>query len=175
MEKEVEFVITVPEDISTEICIKTNARQTVSVLIEIFVKAKTYVVISSPFLQDFAIVNKNLETAILAAISRGVQLRIISTENSLDDLDLKRFGRGIKVYQPVDNVEDSKVLGSHAKFCLADGAIVYLGSANITQPGLGKHIEMGVFAGKGLASKVEKLWDYLSLHGFLIEREELGT
>jgi phosphatidylserine/phosphatidylglycerophosphate/cardiolipin synthase-like enzyme len=77
--------------------------------------------------------------------------------------------QNVKVYQPIDNVRNTEILGSHAKFCLVDGEKVYIGSANITNPGLGQHIEMGILGKKDLAKKVEKLWDYLDKHGFLKE------
>lgn len=164
----VEFVITVPEKVSTDLCIKADARQTASVLIDIFLSARKYVILSSPFLQDFA-TNENLELSIQTALARNVKLIIISTGESLKGINLKRFKKNITVYQPADNAKNSKVLGSHAKFCLADGELVYIGSANITIPGLGKHIEMGVLGKKQLAKKVEKFWNYLSEYGFLVE------
>jgi phosphatidylserine/phosphatidylglycerophosphate/cardiolipin synthase-like enzyme len=168
-ENEIEFVVTVPEKISTEVCIETDARQTTAVLIDIFISAKKYVILSSPFLQNFKIVNPNLEEAIKNALGRGVEMIIISTGNSLSTSDIKKLGNNIKVYQPIDNVENNKILGSHAKFCLSDGEIVYIGSANITELGLGKHIEMGILGKKELAKKVEKFWNYLSKRGFLVE------
>lgn len=167
--KDLEFVITVPEEKSTEICIKTDARQTVAVLIDIFLAAKKYVILSAPYLQDFPISNPNLELAIQTALARGVQLIIVSTGKSIGYIDLKRLGKNLKVYQPKENLKDEKTIGSHAKFCLADGEIVYIGSANFTVPGLGKHVEMGVLGTKSLAKKVEKFWYYLYQYGFLIE------
>jgi phosphatidylserine/phosphatidylglycerophosphate/cardiolipin synthase-like enzyme len=166
---EIEFVITVPEEISAELCIKTNARQTISVLIDIFLKAKKYVILSSPFLQDFVIVNRNLELAVQAALKREVKLIIISTGKSLKGLDVNRYGKNVKLYRPITNDYNNKELGSHAKFCSADGEVVYIGSANMTMPGMGKHIEMGIFGKKELAKKVELFWDTLSKRGFLTE------
>lgn len=168
--KEIEFVVTVPEEVATEICMRTEARQTSAVLIDIFLAAKKYVVLSAPFLQNFNVVNPNLKTAIKAASERDVKITIISTGKSLAHFNSASIGRNVRVFQPVDNFENDNILASHAKFCLADGELVYIGSANITELGQGKHIEMGVLGRKELARKVEKFWEYLSRNGFLIER-----
>ncbi len=38
---------------------------------------------------------------------------------------------------------ETSEIGSHAKVCLADDEVCYLGSANLTAHGLGRHLELG--------------------------------
>jgi phosphatidylserine/phosphatidylglycerophosphate/cardiolipin synthase-like enzyme len=51
-------------------------------------------------------------------------------------------------------------LGSHAKFCVADGRRAYVGSANLTGPGLSEHLEIGLLVHGKVAKQIEELWLY---------------
>jgi phosphatidylserine/phosphatidylglycerophosphate/cardiolipin synthase-like enzyme len=50
----------------------------------------------------------------------------------------------LTLFRPAANVIDEERLGSHAKFCVADGESAYVGSANLTGPGLAGQLEMGL-------------------------------
>lgn len=61
------------------------------------------------------------------------------------------------------------VLGSHAKFCIADGIRAYLGSANLTFLGLNQHLEMCVLVQEDIARQIFQFWQQLREIGFFVE------
>jgi phosphatidylserine/phosphatidylglycerophosphate/cardiolipin synthase-like enzyme len=69
------------------------------------------------------------------------------------------------LYRPTANLESERHLGSHAKFCIADAASAYLGSANFTGLGLGGHLEMGVLLKGKLAADIALFWEMLKEQG----------
>jgi phosphatidylserine/phosphatidylglycerophosphate/cardiolipin synthase-like enzyme len=58
---------------------------------------------------------------------------------------------------PAANIADEERLGSHAKFCVADGQIAYIGSTNLTGPGLSEHFEMGLLVQGSVAKQIEEI------------------
>jgi phosphatidylserine/phosphatidylglycerophosphate/cardiolipin synthase-like enzyme len=66
-------------------------------------------------------------------------------------------------------VLDPRLLGSHAKFCVSDGVAAYIGSANLTGPGLAGHIELGVLVRGPVAKQVEEFWMLCHQLGLFIE------
>jgi phosphatidylserine/phosphatidylglycerophosphate/cardiolipin synthase-like enzyme len=64
----------------------------------------------------------------------------------------------VRFYRPHQNVMDEQRLGSHAKFCVADGKSAYVGSANLTAPGLSDQIEMGLLVHGEVAHQIEAFW-----------------
>jgi len=72
-------------------------------------------------------------------------------------------------YDPVVNVLDEKLLGSHAKFCVADGSAAYVGSANLTGPALSSQLEMGILIRGPLARQVEEFWNLCLQMGIFVE------
>ena len=55
---------------------------------------------------------------------------------------------------------DVTELGSHAKFCISDNTAAYVGSANLTKPGLGEHFELGVLVRGQAALDMRRFWDF---------------
>lgn len=55
----------------------------------------------------------------------------------------------------------------HGKFVLADDADCYVGSANMTAQGFGKHLELGARLGQAEASKLRELLDRLRVAEYL--------
>jgi phosphatidylserine/phosphatidylglycerophosphate/cardiolipin synthase-like enzyme len=51
--------------------------------------------------------------------------------------------RSLKGLTVIEIETETSELGSHAKVCLADDEVCYLGSANLTAHGLGRHLELG--------------------------------
>jgi phosphatidylserine/phosphatidylglycerophosphate/cardiolipin synthase-like enzyme len=86
--------------------------------------------------------------ALRACLERGTRVDLVSTGTSLTGLDLRELKRvtagRLRTFQPRENVGDPRILGSHAKFCLADGEHAYIGSANITHKGIWGHLEIGL-------------------------------
>lgn len=165
MESDYQFVITPPQDYAAEVSYDNMTRNTLGVLAEIIQAADRYVVIGSPYLHGFPYKNKVIEYSLEAALNRGVQLHIVSTKGGLKKVNLKPYqSKDVWLYTPEwDNMSG---LGSHAKFCLADGRLVYMGSANFTYSGLNLHLEMGVFARGEMAKQLEQFWDYMVRKGF---------
>jgi phosphatidylserine/phosphatidylglycerophosphate/cardiolipin synthase-like enzyme len=170
----VEFVITVPEPFGAELAYRARARTSLGVLAQLISQAERYLVIAAPYIQSGGAIDAGpLADALRAALQRGVNVDIVSTGGGLQAVDverLRRTGRGqVRLFQPHANVEDEGRLGSHAKFCIADDWHAYIGSANLTGPGLSTNLEMGVLVHGGLASQVREFWMYLRDVGFFVE------
>jgi phosphatidylserine/phosphatidylglycerophosphate/cardiolipin synthase-like enzyme len=158
-----DLVITAPAEMISRLAYSARCRQTLGVLTELIAMATDRLIISAPFLQPGAGISTGvLNAALKAALKRGVNVELVTTGQSLAGLDissLKRAAFGhLRVSQPTTNVLDPKVLGSHAKFCVSDGVAAYIGSANLTGPGLAGHIELGVLVRGPLARQVEEFW-----------------
>lgn len=168
------FVITVPEPYGSELAHRARARTSLGVLAQLIAQAKRNLVIAAPFIQSGEGIDAGpLADALRAALQRGVNVDVISTDGGLQAVDaerLRRMGRGhLRLFQPHANIEDEGRLGSHAKFCLADDWHAYIGSANLTGPGLSTNLEMGVLVHGELASQVREFWRYLREVGFFVE------
>lgn len=173
-EAEVEVVVTVPEPFGAELVSRFGVRTTLGVLTELLASARHHVVIAAPFIQGAEGLHAGpLGMALIAALKRGVQVDVISTGASLAGLDLGNLrelaGTRFRTFQPRGNVEDPRMLGSHAKFCLSDTDHAYVGSANITQKGISGHLEMGVLLHGKPAQQVFALVRALMESGYLIE------
>jgi len=119
--------------------------------------------------------DKNLQAALRGALERGVRIDLISTHQSLHGMDLRTvraagLGR-LQVFQPRANQEVQGVLGSHAKFYVADGKSAYLGSANLTFLGLNQHLELGLLLQDDIAREIMNLWHELRTIGFFVPLE----
>jgi phosphatidylserine/phosphatidylglycerophosphate/cardiolipin synthase-like enzyme len=66
---------------------------------------------------------------------------------------------------------DKRRLGSHAKFCIPDWDSAYIGSANLTSPGLGENVEIGVMVRGEVARQLERFWQYAVDIGLCIPYE----
>ncbi len=84
----------------------------------------------------------------LSNVVLSLILLVPGTElDSLDRDGLRSIAKSyIRFFQPSANFENSAKLGIHAKFCVVDANHAYIGSANLTKPGLEEHFEMGIFS-----------------------------
>lgn len=172
----VELVITAPEPYGLELAYQTRCRVTLGVLTTLMAQARNHVVISAPFLQaGYGLSDGPLAYALRAALNRGVDVDIVSTKLGLQVLnatDLRQGARGkLRLFRHQANIEDEQNLGSHAKFCIADGEQAYVGSANLTGPGLSKHFEMGLLVRGEVAKQIEEFWEYAVDIGLFIPDE----
>lgn len=168
------LVITAPSDIIGPLAYSARCRQTLGVLTELIATASHRLIISAPFLQPGAGISAGvLNSALHAALQRGVAVELVTTTQSLSGLDIDSFRRAatgyLRVSRPISNALDPKALGSHAKFCVSDGVAAYIGSANLTGPGLGSHIELGVLVRGSLAKQVEEFWTLCHQLGIFVE------
>lgn len=169
-----DLVITAPAEMLATLAYSARCRQTLGVLTELIATATDRLIISAPFLQPGAGISTGvLNAALKAALKRGVKVELVTTGQSLSGLDIASLKRaatgGLRVSQPTTNVLDSKVLGSHAKLCVSDGIAAYIGSANLTGPGLAGHIELGVLVRGAVAKQVEEFWILCHQLGLFVE------
>lgn len=172
----VQLVITAPEPDGIRIAHEVGARTTLGVLTTLIAQAKHTIVLAAPFMQPREGLSKDpLASALASALKRGVIVDLASTRDSLDTLDRDKLRniakKYIRFFQPSANYQDATKLGLHAKFCVVDAQYAYIGSANLTQPGLQQHFEMGVLVRGNIAAQIEELWHYLVEKGFFVEVE----
>ena len=159
----VELVITPPEPFGVVLADRTNCRTTLGVLTQLLVQAEQRVVISAPFLQQgYGLSGGPMAVALKGALVRGCHVDIVSTRRSLTTLNAASFRDGavgkLRLFCSTVNINDDTRLGSHAKFCVSDGWRAYVGSANLTHPGLSGHLEIGLFVMGKVAKQIEELW-----------------
>jgi phosphatidylserine/phosphatidylglycerophosphate/cardiolipin synthase-like enzyme len=159
------LVITAPEPFGAQLAYVAAARMTLGVLTELAVTARRCLVLAAPYLGEDVFDSGVLAAAIHAALDRGVLVELATTGQQVQNLApalARRRGDGrLILYRPAANIASEDRLGSHAKFCISDGAAAYLGSANFTGPGLGGHLEMGVLLRGDLAAKIAAFWGTL--------------
>ena len=140
-------------------------------LIEIVSKARQSLFLAAPFIY----VSPNLAAgslvpALYHAARRGVAIDIVSTAESLERLrsSMPEFAaqRTVRLFRPTAGLS-ATALGSHAKVFIADERYAYMGSANLTDPGLKTNLEMGVLIEGTLARQAADFWKELIGLGFL--------
>jgi phosphatidylserine/phosphatidylglycerophosphate/cardiolipin synthase-like enzyme len=172
----VEVVVTVPDELPRDLLVPTAMRTTLGVLVELIAESRSRVILASPFLQlASAVCRGPLGVALGSAAGRGVLIDVVSMGGSLTNLDTtelaeQRRPMTVRISQPRPNLVDSDVIGSHAKFCLVDGAAAYIGSANFTEKGLTKHFELGVLVRGQPASDIWSIVNRLFVDGFFVPR-----
>ena len=171
---EVEFVVTLPNDKDNLITYKSDARTTLGVLFQIISQAENEIIISVPFLSTMPLFEQNSIGILLSyAFERGVKVSLGTTSSGIDEvLNQEVFQNNknlIRLYQATENLRNDKLLGTHAKFYLADNETCYLGSANFTYLGINKHIEMGVLIRGPLVKNIFKFWNLLISEGYYTE------
>lgn len=167
------LVITPAGHVGASLGAETNCRLTIGVLVELFAGAKRRIVIAAPFMQPgHGLSGGILREAFTGSLRRGVCVEIASTAHGLGSLSLDGLPGGLRklvtCYTPMIPRESNQQLGSHAKFCVADGCHAYIGSANLTGPGLGEQIEIGVLVHGPVASQLEGFWRYAVTSGLYV-------
>ncbi len=173
VEPSVELVVTAPVPFAALLAYRTRCRTTVGVLTQLIAEAQRHVIIAAPFIQSgYGLSSGVLADASRSALRRGVDLDVLSTGQSLNTVDRGHFvqdARGrLRFFQAAAHLADDQQLGSHAKFCVADGEAAYVGSANLTGRGLSGQIEMGVLIRGFVARQIEEFWDYGIEHGLFV-------
>lgn len=165
VESAVELVVTAPEPFGASLAYRIRCRTTIGVLTQIIAESASHIIIASPFMQPgYGLSAGTLADALRAALKRGVNVDVLSTDQSLQTIDrasLMHEAKGkIRFFQAVFHNLDGQQLGSHAKFCIADGELAYVGSANLTGRGLSGQVEMGVLIHGPVAHQIKEFWDY---------------
>ena len=165
MKSDAQLVITAPAPYGPILANKTGARLTLGVLTQLISGARSTLIISAPYIQNsFGLPENELQLSLKTALGRGVEISLISTLKSLQQLNISELAQGdfekLKLFRPAANIENEEFLGSHAKFCVADGERAYIGSANLTKPGMHNNMELGILVDGVVAKQVEKFWKH---------------
>lgn len=164
-ESPIELVITASEPFGSLLAYRTRCRTTLGVLTQLITEAERHIIIAAPFIQSgYGLSSGTLAVALQSALKRGVDVDVMSTGHSLQTIDRKQLiqnARGqLRFFLPAAHLVNDQQLGSHAKFCVADSKLAYVGSANLTGKGLFGQIEMGVLIRGAVAHQIEQFWDY---------------
>lgn len=169
----VDLVITGPEALTAELAYKTGCRTTIGVITQLFAQSHKHVIVSVPYMQPgYGLVAGPIHDALISALARGVRVDVISNSKSLQIL---RNVCGppaaypeLHFFRPRANIENERRIGSHAKICIADGQSAYIGSANLTGPGLSDQIEMGLLVSGDAARRLENFCFYCIESGLFL-------
>lgn len=119
--------------------------QTAGVMLGLIDRSVHNLTLAAPFIDRVAV--SFLQESMVTAMERGIKIDVLTST-----------GRGVELRSLVDEAlrhttcrltvtelqTDISSLGSHAKVLLVDEAHAYVGSANLTSAGLGRHVEIGV-------------------------------
>jgi phosphatidylserine/phosphatidylglycerophosphate/cardiolipin synthase-like enzyme len=172
-----QLVITTPRRYGVDLAEYAGCRTTLGVLTELFVKAKNKVVVAAPFLQEGAGLSGGpLRSSLDAALKKGVDVDVVSTKRGLETLAAayrqSRTPGRLRFFRPEGEDESRRRLGSHAKFCISDQTRAYIGSANLTGPGLNENLEIGVMISGDAALQLERFWQHALDIGLFVSFEE---
>lgn len=173
MSSQVELVLTLPQSLGPEMAYLARARTTLGALTQMVAQAQHELVMAAPYIKGDIFGEGILQIALQQAVEkRHVELSIVTTGESLDSFAniawiLANQAR-VHFFRPKSNIDVEHHLGSHAKFCIADGQIAYIGSANLTFLGLHQHLEMGVLLYSELAKQVSDFWKLLIINEFFV-------
>ena len=120
-------------------------RETAGVLLELIDGATTTLTLATPFVDSGGI--SFLSEALVGAGRRGVVANVITSPGQASmfaDLARQWSSKANSRLRVIEVRTDLSALGSHAKIMVADGERAYVGSANLTSAGLGRHIEIGI-------------------------------
>lgn len=176
MSNQVELVLTVPQSLGPEMAYLAHARTTLGALTQMVAQTQHELVMAAPYIKGDIFGQGILQNALQYAVeNRHVQLSIVTTGESLDsfvNISWITANRArIHFFRPKANMDVEQNLGSHAKFCIADGQTAYIGSANLTFLGLHQHLEMGVLLHNELAKQVADFWKLLIINEFFVKDE----
>ena len=159
------LVATLPPDVLSSLQ-PPPLRQTAGVMLELIDSATRVVWLAAPFVDSQAV--RFLCGAITSARCRGVDVHVItSVGRGVEFASLRNDSEPLRGRIHVTEVQtDLSTLGSHAKVLVVDHDRAYVGSANLTTAGFGRHVEMGV---EVVGRQVE------DLTRLLVALERLGT
>lgn len=149
------LIATLPETLPLEHEIRQRIPSLATTLHRLITNASKEIIILNPFFEQEGF--NRLGSALLAAAQRGVMVTIITRqlsntssinykvlrglfEKSRDNL----VGDQFQFYEYQQLEDGFTVLTSHAKVMLVDGRTAYIGSANLTEHGMARNIEIGI-------------------------------
>jgi phosphatidylserine/phosphatidylglycerophosphate/cardiolipin synthase-like enzyme len=162
----VQLVITTPPKYGIDLAAYAECRTTLGILTELFAHARKRVVIAAPFLQQGAGLSEGaLKTTLEATLQRGIHVDVASTHRGLETLaglpnEWRDYPGKLRLFHSEGENTERRRLGSHAKFCISDQDSAYIGSANLTGPGLDENLELGVIVRGEVAQQLARFWQH---------------
>ena len=170
---ELELVITAPEAYAAALALRSRARLTLGALTQLISQSESHVLLSVPFIQSGDEVAAPIFCALQSVLRKGVSVDVVSTRSGLEAVQGRLLTQGTKgrlrLFRPQVNIEDERRIGSHAKICVSDGEHAYVGSANLTMPGLNEHFEIGLLVHGEVARQIWGFWKLLMDSELLVE------
>ncbi len=152
---QVELVATLPENLPPDTRIRHSILPLAAALHRLITEAEREILILNPFFERAGF--DRLASALLAAADRGVATTIVTHRLSdpgsvnhqvLGSLATLAAARGMGkhfTFWEYQQVEERRVVpAAHAKVLLVDGRSAYIGSANMTEYGMARFLEIGV-------------------------------
>jgi len=151
----VQLVATFPDSLPLDPQIRRTIPSLAAALHRLITEAESEIIILNPFFEQEGF--ERLSTALLAAAARGVLITIITRQLSdpaspnhqvLSRMARQATAKGLDrrfVFYQYQQVETDHIVGAaHAKVLLADRRMAYVGSANLTEYGMARFLEIGV-------------------------------
>lgn len=151
----VELVATLPENLPLDAQIRRNILSLATALHRLITEAEQEILILTPFFEQSGF--DRLASALLAAANRGAIITIVTHQLSnpgsvnhqvLSSLARQAAARGLRnqfIFWEYQLIEEHHVVpGAHAKVLVSDGRDAYVGSANLTEYGMARRMEIGV-------------------------------
>jgi phosphatidylserine/phosphatidylglycerophosphate/cardiolipin synthase-like enzyme len=150
-----QLIATLPDSLSLDADIRHSIPSLAASLHRLITEAKSEIFILNPFFEQVGF--NRLESALLAAAKHGVTITIITqllkNPTAINHRVIRRLAERAKEdsliscfsfyeYQQID--VDYATMASHAKVLLADNEIAYIGSANLTEYGMSRMVEVGI-------------------------------
>lgn len=163
-----QLIATLPDNLPLSPDVKRRIPSLAATLHRLITTASQEIVILNPFFEQEGF--NRLASALLAAAGRGVVVTIITRQLSdatavnyrvMKQLWEQSQAEGVSnqfCFYEYQQVEDGRmVLTSHAKVMLVDGRTAYIGSANLTEYGMGRFVEIGVTLENTKAQELQPL------------------
>ena len=170
---ELELVITAPEAYAAALALRSRARLTLGALTQMISQAERHVLLSVPFIQSGDAVGAPIFCALQSALGKRVSVDVVSTRSGLEVVQGRLLTQGtegrLRFFRPQVNIDDERRNGSHAKIYVSDGEHAYVGSANLTMPGLNEHFEIGLLVHGEVARQIWDFWKLVMDRGLLVE------
>jgi len=150
-----QLIATLPDNLPLSPDVKRRISPLAATLHRLITTASQEIIILNPFFEQEGF--NRLASALLAAADRGVVITIITRQLSdatavnyrvMKQLWEQSQAKGVSnqfSFYEYQQVEDGRMLlTSHAKVMLVDGRTAYIGSANLTEYGMDRFVEIGV-------------------------------
>jgi phosphatidylserine/phosphatidylglycerophosphate/cardiolipin synthase-like enzyme len=163
-----QLIATLPDNLPLSPDVKRHIPSLAATLHRLITTASQEIIILNPFFEQEGF--NRLASALLAAAGRGVDVIIITRQLSdvttvnyrvMKQLWEQSQEQGLsgqfRFYEYQQIEEGRIILASHAKVMLIDGQNAYIGSANLTEYGMSRFVEVGVILHEPRVSQLQLL------------------